>query len=188
MKKYLMKGFAAIVFCGAIASCSHDIDSGSDAVQSKVQETYEKAFVTRFGTPASTQTWGFGTSAKANTRAAMPDAPSFSDKATAIDPKKPTEPTFSRTFYNKLSDASSATYSGDVADDNAWNAISNAIVYIDSKSSKVGSNSQNMTIIVNETMSFNAGGLNTNGNGPVICVAEGKTLTLTGMKQNITIY
>ena len=70
MKKYLMKGFAAIVFCGAIASCSHDIDSGSDAVQSKVQETYEKAFVTRFGTPASTQTWGFGTSAKANTRAA----------------------------------------------------------------------------------------------------------------------
>lgn len=69
MKKYLMKGFAAIVFCGAIASCSHDIDSGSDAVQSKVQETYEKAFVTRFGTPASTQTWGFGTSAKANTRA-----------------------------------------------------------------------------------------------------------------------
>lgn len=188
MKKYLMKGFAAIVFCGAIASCSHDMDSGSDAVQSKVQETYEKAFVTRFGTPASTQTWGFGTSAKANTRAAMPDAPSFSDKATAIDPKKPTEPTFSRTFYNKLSDASSATYSGDVADDNAWNAISNAIVYIDSKSSKVGSNSQNMTIIVNETMSFNAGGLNTNGNGPVICVAEGKTLTLTGMKQNITIY
>ena len=65
-----MKGFAAIVFCGAIASCSHDIESGSDAVQSKVQETYEKAFVTRFGTPASTQTWGFGTSAKANTRAA----------------------------------------------------------------------------------------------------------------------
>ena len=188
MKKYLMKGFAAIVFCGAIASCSHDMDSGSDAVQSKVQETYEKAFVTRFGTPASTQTWGFGTSAKANTRAAMPDAPSFSDKATAIDPKKPTEPTFSRTFYNKLSDASSAIYSGDVADDNAWNAISNAIVYIDSKSSKVGSNSQNMTIIVNETMSFNAGGLNTNGNGPVICVAEGKTLTLTGMGQNITIY
>ena len=69
MKKYLMKGFAAIVFCGAIASCSHDMDSGSDAVQSKVQETYEKAFVTHFGTPASTQTWGFGTSAKANTRA-----------------------------------------------------------------------------------------------------------------------
>lgn len=89
MKKYLMKGFAAIVFCGSIASCSHDIESGSDAVQSKVQETYEKAFVTRFGTPASTQTWGFGTSAKANTRAtgafadhvgAYPDANMWTSK------------------------------------------------------------------------------------------------------------
>ena len=89
MKKYLMKGFAAIVFCGAIASCSHDMDSGSDAVQSKVQETYEKAFVTHFGTPASTQTWGFGTTAKANTRAtgefadhvgAYPDANMWTSK------------------------------------------------------------------------------------------------------------
>ena len=44
MKKYLMKGFAAIVFCGAIASCSHDMDSGSDAVQTSVIEKYEKAF------------------------------------------------------------------------------------------------------------------------------------------------
>jgi hypothetical protein len=67
MKKYLMKGFAAIVFCGAIASCSHDMDSGSDAVQTSVVEKYEKAFVTRFGEPASTQTWGFG-SGKAMTR------------------------------------------------------------------------------------------------------------------------
>lgn len=67
MKKYLMKGFAAIVFCGAIASCSHDMDSGSDAVQTSVVEKYEKAFVTRFGEPASTQTWGFG-SDKSGTR------------------------------------------------------------------------------------------------------------------------
>ena len=75
MKKYLMKGFAAIVFCGAIASCSHDIDSGSDAVQSKVQETYEKAFVTRFGTPASTQTWGFGSDKAATRSVNNPECP-----------------------------------------------------------------------------------------------------------------
>ena len=72
MKKYLMKGFAAIVFCGAIASCSHDMDSGSDAVQTSVVEKYEKAFVTHFGEPAATQTWGFGSSsAQARTRAAV---------------------------------------------------------------------------------------------------------------------
>ena len=75
MKKYLMKGFAAIVFCGSIASCSHDIDSGSDAVQSKVQETYEKAFVTRFGTPASTQTWGFGSDKAATRSVNNPECP-----------------------------------------------------------------------------------------------------------------
>lgn len=75
MKKYLMKGFAAIVFCGAIASCSHDIESGSDAVQSKVQETYEKAFVTRFGTPASTQTWGFGSDKAATRSVNNPECP-----------------------------------------------------------------------------------------------------------------
>lgn len=74
MKKYLMKGFAAIVFCGAIASCSHDMDSGSDAVQTSVIEKYEKAFVTRFGEPVSTQTWGFGASAKAGSRGAYPNA------------------------------------------------------------------------------------------------------------------
>lgn len=198
-----MGGIAAVAICAAFTSCSKNNDVfDQNAVQqmeeqkkqealekniAKVNEQYAVAFEKAFGKVGSNVDWGFGSS-KASTRAAMPDAPSFSDKAKAIDPKKPTEPTFSRTFYNKLSDASSAIYSGDVADDNAWNAISNAIVYIDSKSSKVGSNSQNMTIIVNETMSFNAGGLNTNGNGPVICVAEGKTLTLTGMKQNITIY
>lgn len=72
MKKYLMKGFAAIVFCGAMASCSHDMDSGSDAVQTSIVEKYEKAFVTHFGEPAATQTWGFGSSsAQARTRAAV---------------------------------------------------------------------------------------------------------------------
>lgn len=73
MKKYLMKGFAAIVFCGSIASCSHDMDSGSDAVQTSVVEKYEKAFVTRFGEPASTQTWGFGANTTAKTRALRSD-------------------------------------------------------------------------------------------------------------------
>lgn len=67
MKKYLIRGLAAAVFCGAFTSCSHDMDLGSSTVQTTVQETYEKAFITRFGEPASTQTWGFG-SGKASTR------------------------------------------------------------------------------------------------------------------------
>lgn len=67
MKKYLIRGLAAAVFCGVFTSCSHDMDLGSSTVQTTVQETYEKAFITRFGEPASTQTWGFG-SGKSATR------------------------------------------------------------------------------------------------------------------------
>ena len=201
MKKYLMTAMAAVAMGVAFTSCSHNTDlyggeEGGGKINGRTAQeqieldkaVYKAAFEQSFGKVAPTVDWGFGSSTRAMTRVGLPEAPSFSKKETAINPKKPTEPTFTRTFYNKLSDASGAIYSGSVADDNAWNAISNAIVYIDSKSSKVGSNSQNMTIIVKETMEFNAGNLNTNGNGPVICVPEDITLTLTGMKQNITIY
>ena len=69
MKKYLISGMAAIVFCGAFTSCSHDLDNGGDSTKSTVEETYEKAFITHFGEPASTQTWGFAPSTAAKTRA-----------------------------------------------------------------------------------------------------------------------
>ena len=68
MKKYLISGMAAIVFCGAFTSCSHDLDNGGDSTKSTVEETYEKAFITHFGEPASTQTWGFAPSTAAKTR------------------------------------------------------------------------------------------------------------------------
>ena len=194
MKKYLMFAAATLAF----ASCSK-MDDYSMSRAELDRTNYDQAFLNYVGgSIAPNQTWGF--SANAYTRAAitraagdgMPNSPSFSSKSTAIDPKRPTDPTPSKTFYNTLKEAQDAvatvTYSGDVADDNAWNSISNATIYIDSNNSKVGANSQNLTIIVNDNMSFNAGNLNTNGNGPIICVAEGKTLTLTGIKQGVTIY
>ena len=67
MKKYLMTGMAAVVFGGLFTSCSHDIES-SGTPQEQIQKTYEEAFVTRFGTPAADQDWGFGSSAQARTR------------------------------------------------------------------------------------------------------------------------
>ena len=60
MKKYLMLSLAAIAF----ASCSKD---DITYINPDVQK-YETAFVNRFGQPASTHTWGFGT---AGTRAAF---------------------------------------------------------------------------------------------------------------------
>ncbi|MBR2778210.1 MAG: hypothetical protein IKD75_14170 [Prevotella sp.] len=69
MKKYLMTGMAAAIVCAAFTSCSRDLgtDQGT-AVQQTVEETYEKAFVTHFGEPADTQTWGFGSATVAGTR------------------------------------------------------------------------------------------------------------------------
>ena len=86
MKKYLISGMAAIVFCGAFTSCSHDLDNGGDSTKSTVEETYEKAFITHFGEPASTQTWGFGLSAVAGTRAVV-DPPSVTEVGNTFNAK-----------------------------------------------------------------------------------------------------
>lgn len=58
MKKYLMMGVAAL----ALASCSHDdIQFAQPPVNPNPTkaEQYQTAFVSTFGVPAATQTWGF---------------------------------------------------------------------------------------------------------------------------------
>lgn len=178
MKKYLMKGFAAIVFCGAIASCSHDMDSGSDAVQSKVQETYEKAFVTRFGTPASTQTWGFGTSAKANTRAALPATPEFRDTNPIVKPELPTTFTFQNTVPEN------AKYAKDYQ-----NYQKGDVIYINTEYQTLNQpqNTEDLTIYVDGNVTF-CGGTNQGGNGTAFCVTENSTLTLGAVSNNLIVY
>lgn len=69
MKKYLMTVIAAVTMCAAFTSCSHD--SISQYTEQEIAlNKYEATFVSRFGQPASNQTWGFGTINKARTRAA----------------------------------------------------------------------------------------------------------------------
>ena len=69
MKKYLLTGMAAIMFCGVFTSCSRDTDFGSQTKQQQIQETYEEAFISRFGKPSPNQDWGFGERTTAATRA-----------------------------------------------------------------------------------------------------------------------
>ena len=72
MKKYLMTVMAAVTLGGLFTGCSNDADlSGGNTAEFNIVQNYEKAFVTRFGEPAATQTWGFG-SASAGTRAVVP--------------------------------------------------------------------------------------------------------------------
>jgi len=62
MKKYLMTVMAAVTLGGLFAGCSKDADmgGGENSAEFNIVQNYEKAFVTRFGQPAETQTWGFG--------------------------------------------------------------------------------------------------------------------------------
>lgn len=83
-----MTAAAVIAFCGTFTSCTHDeITVGNGKID--VVDNYETAFITRFGTPAETQTWGFGKVVAAGTRSAsspsVPDivAPFSADDITA---------------------------------------------------------------------------------------------------------
>ena len=60
MKRYLMTGLAVVAMCGLFSGCSKDIETGEDNVEFNIIENYENAFMTRFGQPAETLTWGFG--------------------------------------------------------------------------------------------------------------------------------
>ena len=77
MKKYLVTGMAAMMFCGVFTSCSRDMDLSGNA-QQQIQATYEEAFQTRFGQPAANQDWGFGTS-RSNTRKENANANEWAD-------------------------------------------------------------------------------------------------------------
>lgn len=68
MKKYLITGLAAVAISGIFTSCTHDTDAGGSG-NLGVVETYEQAFISRFGTPSADADWGFGNGAtKAGTR------------------------------------------------------------------------------------------------------------------------
>ena len=58
----LMTVMAAVALGGLFSSCSKEMESveGTNSVVQDIVANYETAFITRFGQPAETQTWGFG--------------------------------------------------------------------------------------------------------------------------------
>lgn len=62
MKKYLVTGLAAVAISGMFTSCTHENDTAGGSSDLGVVETYEKAFISRFGTPSPDADWGFGPS------------------------------------------------------------------------------------------------------------------------------
>lgn len=71
MKKYLMTVMAAVALGGLFSGCGNDVDlSGGSTAEFNIVQNYENAFITRFGQPTATQTWGFGPAAS-GTRAVV---------------------------------------------------------------------------------------------------------------------
>ncbi|MBR1547949.1 MAG: DUF4842 domain-containing protein [Prevotella sp.] len=68
MKKYLMMAAAALAFAGCSNHEIEYVDPSTLQVQ-KITKDYNDAFISTFGTPSATQTWGFG----AATRSAQPN-------------------------------------------------------------------------------------------------------------------
>ena len=52
MRKYLVTGLAAVAISGMFTSCTYETGSASDSANLGVVETYEQAFLNRFGTPS----------------------------------------------------------------------------------------------------------------------------------------
>ena len=63
MKKYLMTALTAVALSGLFAGCSKEMETnGETTAEADIIQTYENAFITRFGQPHENQTWGFGSS------------------------------------------------------------------------------------------------------------------------------
>ena len=73
MKKYLMAGMSALALCCTFMSCSHD-DIVTHSGKINIIETYDRAFIERFGPVSPDQDWGFGVAAtNESTRAVFTD-------------------------------------------------------------------------------------------------------------------
>ena len=187
MKKYLVTGLAAVAISGMFTSCTHENDTAGGSSDLGVVETYEKAFISRFGTPSPDADWGFGPSTvKAGTRAnlfefSLPDNPTFK----GINDIK--EPTISG-VYNTVDDATKAGVTVvDATNKQNFNVESNKSYAIDSKSSlnNLG-NIQNSVIYITEDMTFNMS-LNQNASNTVV-ITKGKTVTVNSVNQYQTYY
>lgn len=182
-KKVILWGFAALVF----ASCSKNMDfTPPEGYSQTTKDTdvakYEDAFVQTFGNPSPTQDWGFGSAsgARAYTRAAMPDEPTFRDANPII------KPIVSSAYKNTLAEAIAA---GAKYAQTYQNYQKGDIIYVNSNYQTLNNpqNTEDLTIYVDGNVTY-CGGTNQNGNGTVFCVTENSTLKLGSVSTNLTVY
>jgi hypothetical protein len=188
MKKYLMTAVAALTFGGLMTSCTRDTDlSGAEATQS-ITEKYEQIFVTAFGQPAPTQTWGFGENTVASTRAMTrtdkPTKPSFRDGTNNLpDFSKPDKPTFYKTVAEAEAAGVTVIAAEGIKDINPQHNTAYSI-----NSSTTFNQLQNfngITLYVTENTTFSP---SFSANGNTIIVTKDKKLTLKALNEKVNVY
>lgn len=199
MKKYLITGLAAVAISGMFTSCTHDTDAGGSG-NLGVVETYEQAFISRFGTPSPDADWGFGPSTtqagtRANTRTIQPEH-NFANDAIA----KPTTTEMASTnFLKKISDIPGEILSYQqvcqkIQEDNNWNytpdEFSTGNCYIDANyTGKVKIWSGNSIMYIEGNHDFTNGRTWDVGANMTIYLLEGATLRISnGLQSGSKIY
>jgi len=177
-----MIGLAALAF----ASCAkHDFETMTQ--EQIVKAEYEAKFVAAFGQPASNHTWGFG---RATTRAVKPVY--ASDNYAAYSKTKPSGFTDAIPTSRKPSVPEFATTASAAgALDASTNTLQDNNVYFvkDGYTLENPQNRQNITIYIDDNMTFNYGLGDCKGNK--IIVSENKTLKVTSLStfgQGVSIY
>ena len=167
-----MLGFVAAV---AFSSCSkNDFVTTTQADIDKAK--YDQKFIETFGQPASNQDWGFGSTTRAFTRAAMPATPSFRDTNPIVKPTVPSA------YQNSV--PSDAKYARDYQ-----NYQKGDVIYINTEYQTLNQpqNTEDLTIYVDGNVTF-CGATNQGGNGTAFCVTENSTLTLGAVSNNLIVY
>ena len=185
MKKYFITAVAALSLGGLMTSCTRDTDlSGAEASQS-ITEKYEQIFVTAFGQPAPTQTWGFGDNSTASTRAITRTiSPDYNFNAAV--PTKPTTTEMAATNF-MTEHPSTVSYYNDINGGNGFAGDQSCYINADVKKVNIYNNTANATIYVEgECTSFESFYL---GGNSKIYLCENSKLTLAnGFQGDCKVY
>ena len=190
MKKYLVTGLAAVAISGMFTSCTHENDTAGGSSDLGVVETYEKAFISRFGTPSPDADWGFGPSTvKAGTRAAQSVVePDNKNKQKPAQPAFSNEITMPTQYKNTLAEAK--TIEGIELLKNNYRA--GGTYYIDAEhwdnNNPYAVDIQNNALTLYFDGDIKFYGNNEQNNGTVFCVTENSKLTLLKVRNGLTVY
>ena len=183
-----MKSVTALAFCGAMISCTHETDMGNSGNNLGVVETYEKAFISRFGEPSADADWGFGTAnnaqARANTRAIQP---SHDFSADAIS-KPSTTGMNSANFLEDVPANSGIEYYNNINYGNGFGGDQSCYIDSNTKQVNIYNNTANANLYVKGDCSSSLTSFYLGGSSNIYLLKNSKLTLDNGFQGNCKVY